>query len=107
MIEAVTRAKGLVSLATELGFVGMSNIIHLGTDSSAAKSFVSRRGPGKMRHIEIRDLWLQKEVLEGKVLVSKVLGTENPADLMTKLLSKPEIISRLGGMNLRVEARGG
>ena len=54
MIEAVTPAKGLVSLATELGFVGLSNVIHLGTDSSAAKSFVSRRGLGKMRHIEIR-----------------------------------------------------
>ena len=106
MIEAVTRAKGLVSLANELGFAGLSNVIHLGTDSSAAKSFVSRRGLGKMRHIEIRDLWLQKEVLEGKVLVSKVLGTENPADLMTKLLSKAEIVSRLKGMNLRLDSRG-
>ena len=71
MIEAVTRAKGLLSLASEVGFKGLENVIHLGTDSSAANSFVSRRGLGKMRHIEIRDLWLQKEVLEGKVLVSK------------------------------------
>ena len=58
-----------------------------------------------MRHIEIRDLWLQKEVLEGKVLVSKVLGTENPADPMTKLLSIGEIQSRLEGMNIKVELR--
>ena len=105
MIEAVTRAKGLLSLAAEMGFEGLSNVIHLGTDSSAAKSFVSRRGLGKMRHIEIRDLWLQKEVLEGKVLVSKVAGTENPADLMTKLLGFKDIKSRLGRMNLRVELR--
>ena len=60
---------------------------------------------GKMRHIEIRDLWLQKEVLEGKVLVSKVLGTENPADLMTKLLSVKDILSRLEGMSLRADLR--
>ena len=79
MIEAVTRAKGLLSLAGELGFHGLSNVVYLGTDSSAAKSFVSRRGLGKMRHLEIRDLWLQKEVLEGKVSVSKVKGLENPA----------------------------
>ena len=105
MIEAVTRAKGLLSLANELGFRGLSNVIHLGTDSSAAKSFVSRRGLGKMRHIEIRDLWLQKEVLEGKVLVSKILGTENPADLMTKLLSLKDIVSRLQRMNIRVAVR--
>ena len=105
MIEAVTRAKGLLSLAAEMGFGGLSNVIHLGTDSSAAKSFVSRRGLGKMRHIEIRDLWLQKEVLEGNVLVSKVLGTENPADLMTKLLGVQDIKSRLENMNLKVELR--
>ena len=62
MVEGATRAKGLLSLARELGFVDMSQGICLGTDSSAAKSFVSRRGLGRMRHIEIRDLWLQKEV---------------------------------------------
>ena len=49
MVEGVTRAKGLRSLALELGFENLSNVIHLGTDSSAAKSFVCRRGLGKMR----------------------------------------------------------
>ena len=45
MVEAVTRAKGLFTLAWEIGFRGLSNIVHLGTDSSAAKSFISRMGP--------------------------------------------------------------
>ena len=102
MVEGVTRAKGLISLAGELGFGDLTNVVYLGTDSSAAKSFVGRRGLGKMRHLEIRDLWLQKEVGEGKVVVSKVLGTENPADLMTKILGKKEIVERLEGMGLRV-----
>ena len=53
-----------------------------------------------MRHIEIRELWLQKEVLEGKVKVVKVLGTENPADLMTKVLTKAEIEERLDRMGI-------
>ena len=72
MIEAVTRAKGLRSLAYELGFREISNVIKLGTDSSAAKSFVNRRGLGRMRHLEIRDLWLQKEVSDGLLEVSKI-----------------------------------
>jgi hypothetical protein len=97
-IEALTRAKGLIALARELGFEELSNVVHLGTDSSAAKSFVGRTGLGKMRHIEIRELWLQKEVKEGKVLVHKVLGTENPADLMIKILTIGEIEYRLKGM---------
>ncbi len=86
MIEAVLRAKGLLSLASELGFSALSNVVKIGTDSSAAKSFVSRRGLCKMRHLAIRDLWLQQEVLDKKVVVSKVAGEENPADLMTKIL---------------------
>ena len=59
MADGMTRAKGPLSLAGELGFTELSNVVHLGTDSSAAKSCVSRRGLGKMRHVEIRDLWLQ------------------------------------------------
>lgn len=77
-------------------------MVHLGTDSSAAKSFVSRRGLGKMRHLEIRDLWLQKEVADGKVKVFKTPGTENPADLMTKILPWADIATRLAFMNLFV-----
>ena len=65
------------------------------TDSSAAKSFVSRRGPSRMRHLEIRDLWLQKEVAEGKVVVSKVRGEDNPADLMTNVLPVSDVVDRL------------
>ena len=107
MIEGVTRAKGLLSLVSEMGFGGLSNVIHLGTDSSAAKSFVSRRGLGRMRHIEIRDLWLQKEVREGKIEVSKIRGDSNPADLMTKVLGIKDIIQRLGGMNIRMEVAEG
>ena len=102
MVEGVTRAKGLIALAGELGFGELTNVVYLGTDSSAAKSFVGRRGLRKMRHLEIRDLWLQKEVGEGKVVVSKVLGTENPADLMTKILGKQEIQERVEGMGMRV-----
>ena len=102
-IEAVTRAKGLLSLAKELGFQNMSSSIVLGIDSSAAKSFVSRRGLGKMRHLEIRDLWLQKEVREGKIEVYKIPGEQNPADLMTKILRLKDIESRLHNMNIKIQ----
>ena len=78
-------------------------MVRLGTDSSAAKSFVSRRGLGRMRHLEIRDMWLQREVREGGLEVSKVHGEDNPADLMTKILNVKDISSRLGWMNLTME----
>jgi hypothetical protein len=83
-----------------MGFGEVSNVIVLGTDSSAAKSFVSRRGLGRMRHIEIRDLWIQKEVADGKIEVKKVRGDQNPADLMTKILTVKEVRERLEGMGI-------
>ena len=106
MIEATLRTKGLRSLALEMGFNLNMGIINLWTDSTAAKSFVSRRGLGKMRHIEIRDLWLQREVGEGRVQVFKVKGDENPADLMTKILKLEEIRTRLGKLGIVLTWRG-
>ena len=79
----------------------------MGTDSSAAKSFVSRGGLGKMRHIEIRDLWLQKEVLKGMVKVVKVAGEDNPADLMTKFLPVKVIRKHFKGMGMEVTEGNG
>ena len=38
-------------------------------------------------------LWIQEKIEDGELKVSKVLGTENPADAMTKYLpaSKMEV----------------
>eukprot|EP00973_Karenia_brevis_P037540 5180164-Karenia_brevis.AAC.1 len=53
-----------------------------------------------MRHLEIRDLWLQKEVYDGTLLVEKIPGEENPADLMTKVLGAREIQRRLNSRSI-------
>ena len=103
MIEGVTRARGLVTLAEELGFSGLKSTIHLGTDSAAAKSFVCRRGLGRMKHLQIRDLWLQKEVAEGRLVVFKTPGETHPADLMTKILAVDVIRARLEAMGIGME----
>ena len=102
MIEATVRSKGMLSTMKEIGFQ-MTERVQLYTDSSAAKSFVSRRGLGKMKHLEIRDLWLQREVGLGLVIVNKVEGPRNPADLMTKYLKRWEIELRLRLMGIRVD----
>jgi hypothetical protein len=102
MVDAMQRAKWMVTVAKEMGFEAAVGQMILGTGSSAAKSFVSRRGLGKMRHIEVRELWLQQEVLKGAVKVIKVPGESNPADLMTKFLHRKDIDSRLKEMGLHM-----
>ena len=56
-----------------------------------------------MKHLDIPGLWLQREVGLGKVVVNKVDGPRNPADLMTKYLKRWEIDLRLKLMGIRVK----
>ena len=61
--------------------------VEIYTDSSSAKAFASRRGLGKLRHIQTRYLWLQERVAHKHFTVFKVPGEQNPADAMTKALN--------------------
>ena len=55
-----------------------------------------------MRHLDIKSLWLQKDVRDGLLEVVKIPGTINPADLMAKILTSKEIEDRLEMMNIKV-----
>ena len=65
--------------------------IHLYTDSSAAMGMVARRGMGRVRHIEVGELWIQDAVRHRKMTVSKVKGEENPLDILTKHVDRGKI----------------
>ena len=65
--------------------------LHVHTDASASIGIIKRQGLGKLRHIQVRDLWLQQEVKEKKLSVHKVDTKVNPADLGTKSLTSEEI----------------
>ena len=73
MVDAATRGFGIKSLAAELG-LKMNVVLH--ADSSGAKSMASRRGAGRVRHIETKWLWLQAAVANGLLKLEKVAGTE-------------------------------
>ena len=64
------------------------------TDSSAAKGIATRRGLGKVRHIDTCQLWVQHEVHQGNIKLIKVKGTNNLADTMTKYLDN-QTLSKL------------
>ena len=89
MVEAATRATGLQQMLCEWGI--QMSVPNLYTDSSSGKSFASRRGVGKIRHIDVKELWLQQEVKDGRVKLFKVAGDANPADILTKYLDAKDI----------------
>ena len=75
------------------------------SDSSAARGFSSRKGLGKMRHIQTRNLWVQERVHEGHLKVVAIKGTQNPADVLTKPVSgqlRKKHLERLGFVYVHV-----
>ena len=68
-------------------------------DASAALSIIHRKGSGRTRHIDTGLLWIQQTAAEKRLEYSKVLGTINPADLMTKYLTSEVITAHSGRLS--------
>jgi hypothetical protein len=97
VVRGFSEALGIQSVARDLG-ADVEPEVH--ADSSAAIGICRRSGIGKVRHLAVAQLWVQDLVRSKACRLFKVLGTENPADLMTKPLSRPEIDGHLGRLGL-------
>ena len=104
MVRAAAEALGMQSIMRELGWEAD---IRIWVDSSAAKSMASRIGLGKVRHMEVKFLWLQEAVKNNKIEVRKVPGTSNPADILTKPKSYREGADLLEGIGVHIRNRRG
>ncbi len=62
VVKAATMGIGIKSLFKDLGVEAENQV---NTDSSAAGSISSRRGAGRVRHMEVRELWVQERVRRG------------------------------------------
>ena len=60
-------------------------------DSTASLGIAKRKGAGKLRHINISALWIHEKQDREDTTYAKILGTENPADLMTKTLVREKV----------------
>ena len=102
MVRAAAEALGLQSIMRDLGWDAG---VRLWVDSSAAKSMSARIGLGKVRHMEVKFLWLQEAVRDKRVEVKKIHGTCNPADVLTKPKACHEVADLLGRVGVHIEAR--
>ena len=87
-----------------LSDINISVNIVVCTDSSAAKGIASRRGLGKVRHIELSELWLQDQVARGRISIVKIAGEDNFSDSLTKHASADRIEQTLHATNNRVRS---
>ena len=78
------------------------------TDSSAARGVVQRQGAGKVKHLSVRQLWVQEREARKELTVCKVPREKNWADLLTHHATAPEASRYLSGLAVirRGEAEG-
>lgn len=57
--------------------------LELRTDASAARGVIMRQGVGKVRHLHVKQLWMQEAVATGELVVTQVPRAENCADALT------------------------
>ena len=88
IVKGGTMGLGARSEMEDLGYTAR---IVIRTDASAAKGIANRRGLGKVRHIDTRELWMQEKVGNGDLEVEKVKGTENVADALTKYVDQGKL----------------
>ena len=66
--------------------------VYAWSDAQATLDFVARNGAGRQRHVRLAALWLQEqkeaESEQGPVQFCKIVGTDNPADCLTKSLGR-------------------
>ena len=76
---------------------GIAVELQVNTDASAANGIASRRGLGKVRHVEVHQLWVQDAVMKKELIVKKVAGVDNLADAPTKHVNREEIEKHMAG----------
>ena len=81
MVKGASVSIGLRGIMSDLG---VKAAVRIRTDSSAALGVAKRKGIGKIRHIEMNQLWLQEKVSDKEIEIIKVRGSENIADQMAK-----------------------
>ncbi len=60
---------GMVSLFADLGVVVL---MRFWTDSTASKGICARQSLGKVRHLDVQDLWIQQRVRRGDFHLYKI-----------------------------------
>ena len=65
------------------------------SDSKAAKDNLESPGPKKLKHMELKNMFLRDLVMSGVVCITKIAGKQNRADGLTKALLPTDFVKCL------------
>jgi hypothetical protein len=87
MCTGASEGKFVVSILKEMGIDDAH--LRIFSDSSAARAVVIKRGPGRMKHLDIRYLWMQEGYRNEEFQVAAIGTAVNWADALTKGFAGP------------------
>ena len=99
-VKAAQEALGLAHLEEELG---RRLLIRLYGDSSANHGIIQRQGTGKVKHLSVRQLWLQQQAELGNCEHRKIPRALNSSDMLTHHWTKAEAASHLNRLQVHRE----
>ena len=97
LVSAASSALGLQSILIDWGWNLKS---HVWMDATTGIAIGSRRGLGRVKHIDTVFLWVQAVVTEGRIALGKKATTEMLADFLTKNVDAAVMTKCLDGLNL-------
>ena len=100
LVVAATQSIGLRSVAMDLG---LSFDITLWSDAAAAIGIARRKGLGRVRHLDVADLWIQDKIKSNELRIENVAGADNPADMLTKYVENPILMKHVAAINMTDE----
>ena len=86
------------SLLADMGF---DLDLEISTDATGARAIASRQGVGRIRHMEVKYLWLQDQIQQKIFKIRKVAGKLNVSDVGTKHVDKATLDRCCAMLNLK------
>jgi hypothetical protein len=69
-------------------FLVFETVVGVKTDNSGAKALANKTGPGRLKHVETQELFVQGLVSEKKLRASKAGTDDNNSDVLTKYIER-------------------
>ena len=83
--------------------LGINVAIEIEIDAKATLGMVSRQGLGKMKHVEVHDLWIQEAIKRGRLTVKKIPRAIKTADLLASPSEAEDIKKFMKELNFEVK----
>ena len=102
LVTCVAQALGDVALAKDWG-IRLEPLVHM--DATAGIAIGSRRGLGRVKHIDTIFLWVQEVIAKGRVAVDKKHTSVMLADILTKAMTEGRMESMLSKMGFTYDSK--